>query len=259
MPLTYKLGISFLSCGVLSIVVSYLLTSQILAFSGIGLSFWGALFLIITPKRYVESEIASYTLLPLYSSADRIIRHLDCKGKGIHIPSFPPDVYLPDHLKGLKETVVFIPKAEEIITTPSIDELAKGKFIVEKPEGLLLTPPGLLLLTRIEEKTRLDLTKTPLNDLCEILPKNILENFGLAKEITLILKDDELLLKIRDSIYKDLYGQGTKSINLLGCPIVSLVACAIAKSSGKPVTISGVKYSPDDLFIQAKYKINISE
>lgn len=259
MPMTYKLGIGFLACGVLTIVLSYSLTSLILAFIGLSLSFWGALFLVITPTRYVEANLLAHNLSPLYYSTDRIIRNLDCNGKGVHVPSYPPDVYLPDHLRGLKETVVFIPKSEELVTTPSIDELAKGKFIVENPKGILLTPPGLNMLTRIEEKTKTDFTKTTLSDLCEILPKRILDNFGIGKEITLILKDDEVFLKVRDSIYKDLYEQEIKSINLLGCPIVSAIACAIAKSSGKPVTISGIKYIPDELVIQAKYKINKGE
>jgi hypothetical protein len=259
MPLTYKLGIGFLACGGLSLALSYPLTSQILALMGLGLSFWGALFLVITSTRYVEASLLSYNLSSSYYNADRIIRNLDCKGKGVHVPSYPPDVYLPDHLRGLKEAVVFIPNSEELITTPSIDELAKGKFVVDNPKGILLIPPGLQLLTIIEEKTKTDFTRTALVDLCEILPKRVLDNFSLAKEITLISKNDEVLLNIRDSIYKDLYGQGLKSINLLGCPIVSAIACAIAKSSGKPVTISGIKYTPDDLVTQAKYKINVSE
>jgi hypothetical protein len=259
MPLTYRLGIGFLVFGVLSIILSYILSSQILAFTGLGLTFWGALSLVITPTRYVESSLLINNLSPLYNSTDRIIRDLDCNGKGVHVPSYPPDVYLPDHLRGLKETVVFIPNSEELTTTPSIDELAKGKFIVENPKGILVAPPGHQLLTKLEEKTKTDFTKVALNDICEILPKKLLDTFSLAKEITLVLKEEEVLLKIKDSIYKDLYMQGTKSINLLGCPMVSAIACAIAKSSGKPVTISGIKYTPEDLIIHAKYKINKSE
>jgi hypothetical protein len=258
-PITYKIGISLIVFGSVSLILSYILTSQVLAFTGLGFSFWGALFLAVTSKRYVESSLLTYNLLPSYYSADRIIRSLNCKGKGIYVPSYPSDVYLPDHLRGLKETVVFIPNEEALVTTPAIDELVKGKFIVDNPKGILLTPPGFTLLTKIEEKTETDFTKTTIDDLCENMSKKILDNFGLAKEITLVLKNDEVVIRIKDSIYKDLYMQGTKSVNLLGCPMVSAVACALAKSSGKPVAVSEIKYIPDELIIQAIYKVKVSE
>lgn len=135
--------------------------------------------------------------------------------------------------------------------------MAKGKFLVDEPKGLLLTPPGLGLLTQIEKKSRVDFTKTALIDLCEIMPKYILDNYSLAKEIDMTLRENEIDIRINDSIYKVLYMQKkvNKSIFLLGCPIISSIACAIAKSSGKPAVIQKIEFSEDGLNITATYQI----
>ena len=261
LPISIVLGFAFLVLGLLLLAASYLITSEILAFSGLGLTFWGALFLIITPSKYVEGNLLPITVLPSYSTIDRIIKQFNYKGKALHVPPFPEEVYLPEHLKGLKEMVAFIPKAEETNVTPAIEELVKRKFTVENPKGLLLTPPGLQLFTRLEEKTRRNFTKISLNDLCEMLPKSILDNYSLAKEMTMETQENDVLLKITGSIYQDLFteARNLKSINLLGCPLISAVACAIATASGKPVVIQSIKFTPDNPIILAKYQLIQSE
>jgi len=243
--------------GISLLAVSYKLTSQILAFSGLGLAFWGALFLLITPSRYVEGNLLPITVIPSYANIERIINQFNYKGKAFHIPSFPEDVYLPDHLKGLKELFVFIPEKEENIVTPDLQELAKGNFVVENPKGLLFNPPGLRLINEVEKKSRINLTETPMEDLCEILPQNILHNYNLAKEMTMECKEDYISLRITASIYQPLYqeGRNPKSLHLLGCPLISAVGCAIAKASGKPVIIQAIRFAPEISIIEAKYKI----
>lgn len=252
-----RIGVVFLVTGISALTLSIITISQTLAFIGLGLTFWGALFLLITPIRYVEGSLMVTTISSSYSNTDRILNDLKYNGKGYHVPPYPECVSLPEHLKGLKEMVVFISKDQESNTTPSIEQMAQGKFLVNEPKGLLLTPPGLGLLNQIEKKSRVDFTKTALIDLCEILPRQILDNYSLAKEIDMTIKENEIDIRITDSIYKNLYTQEkpNKSILLLGCPIISSIACAIAKTSGKPVTIQKLAFSEDGLNITATYQI----
>jgi hypothetical protein len=252
-----KIAVCFLVAGIVALTLSYIAISQVLAFIGLGLTFWGALFLLITPVRYVEGSFMVNTIKSTYSNTDRILKDLKYKGKGYHIPPYPTGVYIPEHLKGLEEMVVFISKDQEGNTTPSIEQMAQNKFLVDDPKGLLQTPPGLGLLNQIEKKSRADFTKTALNDLCEIMPRYILDNYSLAKEIDMTLKENEIDIQINDSIYKNLYTQekANKSILILGCPIISSIACAIAKASGKPVVIQKIKFSEDRLNIAATYQI----
>ena len=109
----------------------------------------------------------------------------------------------------------------------------------------------------MENKLHVDLTKTSLADLSEVLPQFLLENFNIAKDITLTLKENEINLKIYDSIYKNLYSaeKHFKSIGMLGCPLASAVACAIAKVSGKPVIIQKYRISLDGMTVEIQYTI----
>ncbi len=251
-----KIGVAFLVSGVLSLIFSMFYTSQILAFVGLGLTFWGALFLLISPVRHVESSLLDRVAVSSYSTIDRIIGDLKYKDKGYYIPPYPKDVYLPEHLGGLKDMVIFI-SAGSGVDVPSIEELAKGKFFLENPKGICVTPPGLGLLTHIEKKLSLDVTKVELNELCEILPRAILENFHLAKGIEMKIDGNQVYLKISDSVHKDLYDEenSLRSIHFIGCPLVSAAACAIAKTSGKTVIIQREKVSPDGETIEIWYRI----
>ena len=220
-----RLRIIFLALGAVSLVASLFAESQVLALIGLGLIFWGALLMFLSPVRHVEASLLYSASLSSYSTVDRIIADFEYKGKGYHIPSYPKDVYLPEHLKGLKD--------------------------------VLVSPPGLGLLEEMESKLNVDLTKTSLAELSEILPQFLLENFNIAKDITLSLKDNTVNLRLTDSVYRNLYGTAkhSKSVAMLGCPLASAVACALAKASGKPVVIQRYRVSLDGMTVELQFNI----
>jgi len=250
-----KIGIAFIVPGVAALIFSILEDSQILAFIGLGLTFWGALFLFIKPVRYVKGELLHSTSLSSYLTVDRIIKDLKFKGKSYYIPPYPKDVYLPEYLKGLKEMTVFI-SASRGSSIPSIEEMAKSKFLLKNPNGICISPPGLGLLIQFERELGTDLTKMDLDSFLEALPPLITENIHLAKQADIKRKNGKLMLRMFNSIYSDLYTkEKLKSVYLLGCPLVSAIACAIAKSSGKVVTIDKSKVSLDSQLIEVWYNL----
>jgi hypothetical protein len=251
-----RIGVVFLLSGILSLIFSIIVESQILALIGLGLTFWGALFFLFTPMRYVKGSLLVDTAVASYSTIDRIIKNFKNIEKGYYIPPYPKDVYLPDHLKGLKDPVVFI-SAEKSVAMPSIEELAEGKFLLEKTKGILVAPPGLGLLFQIEKALGIDYVKIELAELCEVLPRSILENFNLAKDIVVTPKEDYVEMKIFGSIYTNLYSaeSNLKSIIFLGCPLVSAITCVLAKASGKAVEIEKQLVSPDGSTIEVRYHL----
>ena len=250
-----KIGITLIIPGALSLIFSIMNNSQVLAFIGLGLTFWGALFFFVRPIKYVKSSLLDSTAISSYHTIDRIIKDLKYKGKSYYIPPYPKEIYLPEHLKGLKNMIVFISE-DSGPDMPSIEEIAKSKFLLKTPKGICVAPPGLGLLTQFEKELRTDITKLELTDLCDSLPQLILENFQLAKEIEMKTEKNQVHLKIYDSIYKNLYGreQNLKSIHFLGCPLVSAITCAIAKTTGKIVTIHQDKTSLDGQTIEVWYR-----
>jgi hypothetical protein len=251
-----RISVLFLISGIMSLIFSIPSESQILALIGLGLTFWAALFLLIKPVKLVGGSLLYSAAVSTYLTTDRIIKSLKNKGKIYYIPPYPKDVYLPHYLKALKEVVVFV-SVENDGEMPPIEEIAKGKFMSEKPKGVFLAPPGSGLLTQIEEEFHVDFTKMDLNELCTLMPSFILQDLNLAKEMEMKPKKNQVHLRIFDSLYKNLYNVQTnlKSVNLLGCPIASAVACALAKTSGKTATIQKLQVSPDGLTIEVWYRI----
>jgi hypothetical protein len=250
-----RISAAFIIPGVLSLGVSVLKDSQALAFIGLGLTFWGALFLFMKPATYVEASVLESTAISTYTLIDRAMKELKQKTKAYYIPSYPEEGFVPDHLKGLKDTVVFVP-AETGGILPSIEQMAAGKFNVLNPKGICLTPPGLELLARIERETRKETSKLEFDEFCETLPAIILGSLQLAKGIEIKNEVGQVTLKLTDSIYKNLYtNQQIRSVHVIGCPLVSAIACAISKTTGKIVTIQKDLVSPDKDTIMISYCI----
>ena len=249
-----KVGVMLTTSGITVLVLSVLSESQILAFIGLSLTFWGFLFFFIKPIRYVKGNLLDLAATSTYITVDRIVNDLKFKGRSYYIPPYPKDVYLPEYLRGLKEMVVFI-SADTQPEMPSIEEIAKSKFLLKNPNGICISPPGLGLLNQIERELKEDVTKVDLETLLEGLPQIITESLELAKEVEMKKDKKKVYVRIDDSIYKNLYKreQNLKSVHFLGCPLASAIACAIAKASGKIVTIEKDNVSTDFQTIEFWY------
>jgi hypothetical protein len=241
-----KISLVFTVPGVLSLIFSAIKNSQILAFIGLGLTFWGALFFFVRPLRYVESSLLDSSAISSYYTLDRMIKDLKYKGRGYYIPLYPKEVHFSEDPDGPKDTIAFI-SADRDTNMPSPDEITKSRFLLEDPKGICVAPPGLGLLTHFEKKLKKGDKKTQLDDLCETLPQLIVENFQLAKEIEMKTENNQVSIKILDSVYKNLYSEraNLKSVHLLGCPLTSAIACAITKATGKMITIDEDTISSD--------------
>jgi hypothetical protein len=245
MSLAGKIGVILAIPGVLALVVSIVTDSQVLAFIGLGLTFWGALFFLVQPTKLVQGSLLDATAATSYRTIDRIMGNLRYEGECWCIPPYPKQAYLPEHLKGLKEMIVFI-AANGSPGLPSIEEIANKRFLLQNPKGISITAPGAGLLEQFEEETKLDPTQTDLQTLCETLPQQILENFQLAKEIEMTPENDTVKLRITSSIFRSLYAEeDLKSVHKLGCPLISALACAVAKTAGRAVAIKELKYNAE--------------
>jgi len=227
---------AFLAAGVLLLAFSMLMELQVAAFVGLGLTFWGAVLALTRNSRYVESSLLDGTARANYSTIDRILNDLKYNGHGYYLSAYPQDVALPEYLKSLKDPVVYI--SESFDGKPPIDELSAGKFISAQTRGIFITSPGAGIVTQVEQELKMDLSKINLNELAELLPKCLTESLNLAKNASISLTPPEVTFKATGIIYDSLYKPDKpKSVSLLGCPVVSAVASALAKTSGKTVIV----------------------
>lgn len=226
----------FIAAGVFALVYAVLFEFQVAAFIGLGLVFWGAVLSLTRNEKYIQTSLLDASARSIYATVDRILNDLKFTGQGYYLPASPQDAALPDYLKNLKEPVVYV--SEGFDGKPSIDELAAGKFISAQNRGFFITSPGSGVLSEIEKQMQLDISKVNVTELCELLPKSISENLNLARNAEMILTPNGANFKavgiIYDSLYKD---NKPRSVALLGCPVVSAVASALAKSTSKTVVL----------------------
>lgn len=248
-----KIGFVLLIIGVLSFLGSLITASTILAFMGLGLTFWGALFLFARPTKFVRGSLLNGTAISSYGMIDRMLKDLNYKGKGIYVPPYPKDVYLPEHLEGLKDLIIFI-SATSTPNMPTIEEIARKEFLVKNPKGICIFPPGYGLMELFEKEMRTKFSRINVESLYNILPKVV--DLGLAGELEIETENDSIHITIIDSIYKDLYSRNhaLKSVHLIGCPLVSAIACALAKTTGKNIVIVKDKISSNLKKIEVWYK-----
>jgi len=250
-----KIGFILLAIGALTLIGSVINTSTALAFIGLGLVFWGALFLFARPIKFVRGTLLDSTAISSYTTIDRITEDLNYEGKPIYVPPYPKEAYLPEYLKGLKEMVVFIP-AEDIVAMPTFEEMAKKQFLLKNPKGICIAPPGYGLINLFERELKTKFTQIDLDSLYSSLPTIIAKNLELATEIEINPEKDLIHVKMVDSVYKDLYSKELdfKSIHSIGCPLTSAIACALAKTTGKLVAIAKDTISPDSKTIEVWYQ-----
>jgi len=236
----------FLVLGILLLALSMFLEMQVAAFIGLSLTFWGAVLALTRRSKFVESELLDSTARSAYSTIDRMITDLNYGAQGFYIPAYPGDVALPNYLTNLREPAVYISSSFDV--PPSIDELASGKFISSQTRGFFISSPGSGILSQVEKQLNLDLSKVTTAELCEVLPKSLTEYLNLARKADMSLESNGANFKAVGIIYDSFYVAGSKfkSVNMLGCPVVSAVASALAKSSGKTVVVKEQELLPEN-------------
>jgi hypothetical protein len=248
--------IIFLITGSLSLIASIYLGNTVLALIGVGLVFWGVLFLLLGPLRQVEDSILYDTASSEYSTINRVINDLKCTGEALYMPPHSKDTQTPDGQKQSGESVVFI-SPRKPIDFPSLEERVGGKFLLKDRKGVLLIPPGLGILNDIEKKLKIDFTGMDPMQFCQIISNVLLEKLNLANEIETMQEDTTFKFKIRNSAYKTLYTQKDclTSVHLLGCPLVSAIAVGLAKASRKNVGIVNENVSEDNSIVEVWYRL----
>ena len=236
---------SLLTIGAVALMSSIVFFSSILAFIGLGLTFWGALFLFIRPVAYVKAKLLDSTAVSSLIAIDKMLSEEACQGKALYLA--------PKNEDGM----VFIP-ANDRLTIPSTDEIAGGKVFLENPQGVFLLSPGYGLTKLFEKELGVDFSKVDLNYLQKNLPKLLIEDLEVVEEFSIDVHGEFVEVKMVGAVYQDLCREVRKLNNIclhIGCPICSAIGCALAKVTGNPVVFEGDKLSSDGKEIRARYRV----
>jgi hypothetical protein len=233
--------------GLIALLFSALFSSYVLAFIGLGLTFWGALFLYIKPTKYVKLELLNSTSLSTLDNIEKMLANAKANSAGIYLP--------PKRLQDYTSSLVFVP-TEPDEALPTTRETNPKELETKNPAGLLLTPPGLALSKLFEKELKKPFTETSLEDLQTQLPR-LFENLQITKHLTIQPQNNSITVNIANHVFEDLCNETAKlelTHKILGCPISSAFACIFAKATGKPIVIEKEETGPD-VTTTLQYKI----
>jgi len=241
--------ITMLSVGAILLALSTNFSSTIFAFVGLSLVFWGGLLLYIRPQEYVKKSLLNETVSPLLANLDKILTEAAYKGNAVYLP--------PKYFKDTKTSKIYMSK-EENAKLPTLEEIRKKEnhFLIENPEGILMTPPGAELTKMLEEKLGKNFSDVTLEYLQQKLP-GIFENIELAEDLQINMENDRVSTRITNSVFNELCrARNTSKMYIaIGCPVCSAIACALAKCSGRPVIIEETRWTEDTRIIETGYRI----
>ena len=227
-----------LMLGLIGLLSSVFVSSYMLAFIGLGLTFWGALFFYIKFTKYVKLELLNSTCLSALVNIEKMLANAKANSAGIYLP--------PKRLQDYTSSLVFVPtKPDQAL--PTTRETNPKELETKNPAGLLITPPGLALSKLFEKELKRPFTETSLEDLQTQLPR-LFDELQITKHLTIQPQDNGIIVRFTNHVFEDLCNETAKlelTHKILGCPISSAFACIFAKATGKPIVIEKEETGPD--------------
>ena len=140
--LTYS---TLITTGAIALFTSIIYTSSILAFIGLGLLFWGIIFTYIRTEEYAKKILLDTTASSQQATLNHIIQELQYEGDAIYLP--------PKYFRNPETHKAYIPEQKNTqLPRPEQIQEHEQDFLIEKPPGVLFTPPG-AELSKLFEKT----------------------------------------------------------------------------------------------------------
>jgi len=228
--------------GIILLIGSSFGASTVFAFVGISLTFWGALLLYIRPSKYVKSELLTASF-PSLANMDTLIQRSKTQGKAVYLP--------PKSLKNIESSIVLIPRHNPFKLPAS--QTDEDHLLKNNSEGLYLTPPGISLSQLFERTLGTSFTRADLQFLQDKLPKLFIEQLEIAEGLTIEAENNTITVKLRKNVFSDMCHKTAELQRIhesIGCPLCSAIACALAKTTGKPITIDREQTSGETTTIQ---------
>jgi hypothetical protein len=114
------------------------------------------------------------------------------------------------------------------------------KLYSQQKDGAFLTPPGLAFSILFEKELGMSFTKTNLEHLELTLPKLLSEDLEMCESVDIQVQENMVTMEIIGSIFNYVC-QATNNQphthEQVGCLLSSALACILAKTTGKPITI----------------------
>jgi len=235
-----------IALGAIALFESIHLTSSIFAFLGLGLLFWGILFLYIRTEEYTKKALLDALAYSQTAILNQIIEDMGYKGNAVYLP--PKYFINPENIK------VYIPKQNEtLLPTPEQIQKQEKQAFITNPTGLLITPIGAELTKLFEKTLGINFAMVDVQYLQQNFPSLLIEELEVLQNFEMETETQKITIKIEEST------NNRQNQNPLTGILASAFACALAKATGNPITIEKQETSPDGKETTIEYRIMMEE
>lgn len=235
--------------GVVLILVSAFYVSSYLSILGGSLLFWAGILAYIRPTKHIPIAYLTALTVSNASNIERLLTEYNFSQKGVYLP--------PKNLRNAETSIIFVPKTPNQ-NLPKPEETSYTRVLSNEQDSLFLTPPGLVLSQIYEKELGVSFIKNDFAYLQKNLPKLLIDNLAIAECVEIEMKENKIIVNITNSIFSDDCIQTQdfpKAHSAVGCLLVSSIACALAKVTGKPITITKEQQSEDRKTSQIEYQM----
>jgi hypothetical protein len=231
--------------GTITFILALIAVSTILALIGLGSLFWGTILIYIRTEEYVKKPMLDAIGYSEVKTINQIITKLGYGGPAVYLP--------PKYFTNPEDQMIYVPKQEgDVLSIPDQLQILKTDSFIITTNGMLLIPPGIELVKLFERTLEINFASVEIEFLEQNLQRLFVENLEIAQSIDLEVKKEQISVKLEKSIYKVLNFEGGQPI--IGSPISSAIACVLAKTTGKLVTIKSQRTNENDKNITLEYQ-----
>jgi hypothetical protein len=246
-------GIILSSVGGAILALSYVLSSSILTFVGLGLAFWGVLVIYARSSRHVHGDVLSSISSSMQKCVDEVVKYMGFSGDVIF--------FHPKHLSGIGQGHVFIAhltanteltikdKVESLNLLPYNSEVGAPSIYLH-PKGMFLVAPSQGLVDLFEKELGINLSTVDFPYIQHALPRLLIEDLKIVDDLSIDSVDSaSFVLSFHGGPSSEMCIFSEKNTHLgkhLGCPLCSAVALVISKIAGKPVMIKQTRIGEED-------------
>ena len=251
------ISITLIIVGTLTVLYSALLSTQTIEAAtitpymkilsigvniGLGLILTGIIIGYLTSQEFIKKNILTSQLISTYGYLEENLKKF---GK------FDKAVYVSSSLrKDDGNTVLILKNISE--TNP---KTATSTKIITKAYALI--PPGNELTQLFEKKLKTNFAKVNMGFLQKNLPNLITEDLEIATNLQIKNPEDSITVNFENSIFSDnrFNQKFSEILKTFGCPLSSAIGCAIAKATGKLVTITEYQTNEQRKSTSVTYKL----
>jgi hypothetical protein len=245
---TVRLGIAVTSIGAGCLTISYLSSSVILAFIGLGLTLWGLLLFYISQPRSITRKVFDALSFSVTRSIDSIVEELYHGDGVVH--------FYHANSNGLPQGYIYFnykpPGAVQNNIQLNSQEVSQNDL-----SGTSILSPSQGLLDLFEKELGINLSHIDFHLLGRKLPDILVEDLKLVDYFLIEANDDTFVIQFSGEApvrLCRLINEKSKIGYLIGCPVCGMLALALSKYTGRPIKIIQTTSEGDGSIIRTVYE-----